>query len=52
VVLGCSLSIGRSKRVTEMLGGMIEIEHLVAAWQRLAEITPVVWRPIGYFDDP
>src|SRR4029450_12726278 len=34
-----------------MLCSMIEIEHLFTKWQRLTQITPVVRRAIGHFND-
>jgi hypothetical protein len=46
-----SLTIGRPQRGAEMLRSMREIENLLATRQQLAQVTPVVRRSIGHFDD-
>lgn len=52
LVRGRAFPLGGAKRIPEMRRGMREIEHLFTKRQRLAKIAPVVWRPIGHFDDP
>ena len=52
LVYGGSFPISRSQRSAEMLRRVRAIESHDAKRQQRAQRTPVVWRPIGYCDDP